>query len=353
MPLDLRRESILQIYCYMYEKLIKQLNNFDEILSQATPEHDCYSITKECFDPAIQEFGSNPPQIDDKNQLIEDLINKIGGLFVYKFSSNGDLLKSFNDFKDDVYNDMVFSLSKMDEFHELGKKISLECYSSFCSADYGGLKRATRINIEPNNTSEISCIPKKIEGTTDIYVKFGTDDFYLKKFVNLPFAFSHEYISHIHSANLFNETSLEHNCSFADGWLIYVAYRKYKKHLQADIANMDVLSHREHYLKSYIYDITSESAENRYVRKGYDLAEKFGEIVGEDSLDKVSFLLSTTDYDSIPAHTPLHTKSMFIINTWINHHLKKGENEKKEEIELFNLALEDEEPLKNLLDIMS
>lgn len=353
MPLDFRRESILQIYCHIYERLIRQLNIFDEILSQTTSEHDCYSITKECFDPAIQEFGKNPPQIDNKDQLIEDLINKIGGLFVYKFSSNSELLKSFNDYKDNIYNDMVFSLSKIDEFHELGKRISLECYSSFCNADYSGLTRATRINIEPNNNTEISCIPKKFEGTTDIYFKFGTDDFYLKKYISLPFAFLHEYISHIHSANLFNESSLEHNCSFVDGWLIYVAYRKYKKHLQVDIANLDVLSHREHYLKSYIYDITSDSVENKYVRKGYELAEKFGEIVGEDLLDKVTFMLSITDYDSIPAYTPLHTKSMFIINTWINHHLKKGKNEKKEEIELFDLALEDKDPLKNILDIMS
>jgi hypothetical protein len=353
MPLDFRRTSILQIYCHIYEKLIKQLNIFDEILSQTTSEHDCYSITKECFDPAIQEFGNNPPQIDNKDQLIEDLISKIGGLFAYKFSSNSELLKSFADFKDSVYDNMGFSLSKIDESHALGKRISLKCYSSFCNAGYGGLTRATRINIEPNNTTEISCLPRKSKGTTDIYMKFGTDDFYLDKYINLPFAFLHEYISHIHSAKLFNETSLEHNCSFADGWLIYVAYRKYRKHLQSDIANLDVLSHREHYLKRYIYDITSERLENRYVRKGYELAERFAEIVGEDLFDKVTFLLSITDYDSIASYTPLHTKSMFIIDKWINHHLKKGDKEKKDEIELFDLAVEDKDPLKTLLDIMS
>lgn len=160
--------------------------------------------------------------------------------------------------------------------------------------------------------------------------------------------------SHIHSAIFLNETSFEQNTLlFEDGWLIYVAYLKYNKCIQSDAISSIKLPHQMHYLNKYRYSILYSESGNKYARKGYELAEKFASIIGEDMFNKISFLLAVNDYDFLRGYSHLHVNFLTAVKKWLNKYSQMKDDERKDEIDLLALAIEDREPLKNLLDIMS
>lgn len=195
MPLDDKRQAILDVYCYLFECLIPQLDIFDEI-PDISSNCDCYAIARDCFDLGISQYGNNPPDSDDRNVLFEDLLDRILGLFVAKYSNKSDLTKTFQSFKDSVLQAPNFRSDKIDESHEVGKKLSGECYSTFCNSEYLGLKRMSKLLLTPGNKTEVSCIPKKNDGTSEVHLKFCVSDFNLMDYSNLPFYFFHEYLSH-------------------------------------------------------------------------------------------------------------------------------------------------------------
>lgn len=350
MPLDDKRQAILDTYCYLFEGLISELDIFDEIPDQAA---SCYTIVTDCFDLGISQFGNNPPDSRDRNVLLEDLLERILGLFVAKYSSKSELTEICRSFKDNVLEAPNFLSSKIDELHETGRRLSDSCYSIFCDSEYAGSKRMSNFSLSPGNRTEVSCIPKKHDGTSEVHLNFCVSDFNLMTYLNLPFYFFHEYLSHIHSAVFLNESFIEQNTLlFEDGWLIYVAYLKYKDYIQVD-ANTVMKLHKMHYLDKYRYSLLYSENGNKYARKGYQLAENLASIAGADICDKISFLLATNNYDSLAGYSHLHINFLSATKKWLSKCSKMKDEERKNEIDLLSLAIEDREPLKSLLDIMS
>ncbi|OGW18096.1 MAG: hypothetical protein A3G93_02935 [Nitrospinae bacterium RIFCSPLOWO2_12_FULL_45_22] len=349
MPLDPERQAILDIYCHVFEKLLGHLNIFE---TPSIIDCDCYAIVRECFDPAVKEFGKNPPLTNDKGVLLQDLLKKIEGLFSFNYSSHNDLLDSFQRYKYLVLNTPILSPTWIDNSQEIGERLSCQFYSQVSSQKYQGLERSVTIVITPSNKTFISSVPQKSGGISEICLTFGVADFDFKTYVNLPFYFFHEYLSHIHSASLFNECNLTQTSLFEDGWLIYIAHHKYENYIRSNPEFAEELSHKEHYLKSYIYSITDREKGNNHAQKGYELAERFAQIVGEELCHKISLLLAMHDYDSLPGYSFLHTKFLFIVNNWLPRYFKMGEDEKKDEVELMTLAIDDQEPLKSVLELM-
>lgn len=355
MSLDTKRQAMLDSCCHVYEKLFSELDRFDDLSAEDVSGIDCYSIVRVCFDPAIQEFGNNPPSSDDKLVLIEDLLNKIGGLFSFKFSNNLELLAFYQDLKKDILNSASVPANKIENFNDEAKKLSQTCYAQYCNSGYSGLSRDSNLIISPNNNTTVSCIPQKTTGISEVHLKFGTPDFSFTTYANLPFYFFHEYLSHIHTGRLFTEHNYEQTSAFEDGWLVYVGYQEFMKYLQSSTDSIKILllPHKEHYIKKYINSIAYGEEGNRYTQKGYDLAMKFDQLIGKDLFNKISFLLSSTNYDAISEYNPLHSKFLIIVNKWLRQNLPIQKKEDlHEKIDLLALAVDDENPIKSLLDVM-
>ncbi len=263
MPLDSKRQAILDVYCHVYEKLFDTLKTLNEVAAEISPNVDFYTIVTDCFDPAVKEFGENPPSTEDKSKLLIDLTNKITALFSFKFSSNPALLAFSEKFKTAILGS-VDPNNKIKDFNAEAEKISQTCYTQFCSTHYSGLNRVTELIKKPGNMTHVFCIPKKTVGISEINFEIGTVDFYFSIYVNLPFYFFHEYLSHIHSASLFCEFNCEPSI-FEDGWLIYVEQQEYMRYLHSHSLSVDALYCKEYYLNKYIYSLVSGEKENRYV----------------------------------------------------------------------------------------
>lgn len=351
MPLDTKRRAMLNVCCHIFEKLAGYLNVFEEA-SESSENCSCYKIVKECFDSAVCEFGKTPPDSDKTNILLNDLLDKIEGSFKLKYSSNQNILNAFQHFKNVALESSVSSLCMIEKFLEEGKKISCSCYSKFCPPEYQGAERNANLIIMPSKNTGFSSIPKKISGTSEIHFNYATAGFDFIVYINLPFYFLHEYLSHIHSANLFNENDSQQISSFEDGWLIYTAHHKYKKYIRSIPEFADNLYHKDHYLTKYISIVTNDD-DKLETKRGYHLANEFIDIAGTDIFCKISFLLSATDHNSLHGYSPLHTKFIILIRKWLNRYLKMTEKDKKDQVAFLELAIEDKQPIKSLLDIIS
>ncbi len=350
MPLDSRRHSsMLNTICHVYEKLTDHLDPFERV-SQSVKDCDCYAVVTNCFDPAIQKFCENPPPTENIENLLRDLLMRIGGLFNSQYSFYDDLLNSFQNYRETVLETTTSLSHKIENFQATAEELSLQWYSSYYSSTYQGLKRRARLNITPAKMTEVSSDPKKSEGVSEIHLRFGMDDFDFKTYINLPFYFFHEYLSHIHAANLFNEYTNQQISSFEDGWLIYVARQKYKKYIRSRSKITEILPcPEEHYLSQYVFSITDIIN----TRKGYELAREFSEIVGEDRFHDISAQLAATDYDFLKdSFSDLHAEFLFFVKKWIQRLSEVTYNDKKEKTEFLVPLIDKRKPLEDILKFL-
>jgi hypothetical protein len=352
MSLDAKRQAMLDSCCYVYKKLFSELGQFEDLCEGIVSGIDSYSIVRDCFDPAIEKFGSTPPSSADTTVLVEDLLNKIGLLLSFNFSNNHDLLTFFQTFKKDIINSAGSLPNEIESFHEEAKKLSCTCYARHCNPKYRGHIRSSNLIITPSNNTTVSCMPQKTIGTSEVHFKFGTSDFNFMTYVNLPFYLYHEYLSHIHTASLFTESNYAQTSSFEDGWLIYVGHQEYVRYLMSGTDPVGIRHHKEHYITKYIYSITSGEKHNPYTLTGYDLAKEFDRIIGNELFYKISFLLSSVSYDEIPEYNPLQFIFLRTVKKWLKNLQIRRSEDVQEKIDLLTLAVDDEEPVKSLLDVM-
>ena len=336
---------MLDIYCHVFKNLIDYLDHFDE----ASDEYNCYSIVENCFDLAIKEFGNNPIQREEKEFMLKDLLVKVYGIFLLKHSSHRDVLGIFEEYKRQVLSTSIIPTNLEDQ-HKVGKELSCKCYEGFCLKNYFGSKREAKLIIKPSNQFRISSSPNKIGGMSRIYFYFDPSNFTFGTYINLPFYFFHEYLSHIHSGKFFAEDNPERTCSFEDGWLVYTAYLWYNDYLNFQSKLKDV-RYKKHYLNKYTYQIVY-AQNNKYIQKGYELARDFNDIIGNELFYKISLLLATSDYDALPNQPYVHTKFLISVNRWMQHLSKLEVEQKEEAIEWLEIAIDDTEPLKTLFEAL-
>jgi len=345
MPLNSKRQAMLDIYCHVFGNLIGYLDDFEE----ASDEYDCYSIVENCFDLAIKEFGNNPVQSEEKGFMLKDLLDKIYGIFLLKHSSHKDVLAIFEKYKSRVLSTSIMP-TNLEDKKSVGQGLSCNCYESFCSKYYFGSKRGAKLIIEPSNRFRISSFPNKTGGMSKICFYFDPSNFTFGTYFNLPFYFFHEYLSHIHSGKFFAEDNPETMRSFEDGWLIYIGHLWYKNYLNSQ-SQLEDIRHRRHYLDKYINQIVYNQ-NNKYIQKGYELARDFNDIVGEILFYKISLLLASSDYDVLPNRPYVHTKFLISVDKWMQYFSKLELKQKGEAVGWLEIAIDDREPLKTLFEVL-
>jgi len=345
MPLSSKRQAMLDIYCHVFKNLIDYLDHFDE----ASDEYNCYSIVEDCFDLAIKEFGNNPVQSEEKGFMLKDLLDKIYGIFLLKYSSHKDVLAIFEKYKSRVLSTSIVS-TNLEDHKSTGQGLSCNCYESFCSKHYFGTKRKAKLVIEPSNQFKISSFPNKTGGMSKICFYFASSNFTFQHYLNLPFYFFHEYLSHIHSGKFSAEDNPERTCSFQDGWLIYTGYLWYKDFLNFQ-SQSENIRYRKYYLNKYTYQIVY-AQNNKYIQKGYELARDFNDIIGNRLFYKISLLLASSDHDALPNQPYVHTKFLISVNRWMQRFSELELKEKEEAVEWLEIAIDDTEPLKTLFEAL-
>jgi len=352
MPLNDRRQAMLDTFCHVYGILLDYFYDFDDAVYPHSA-WDGYRVVGDCINSAAQRFGRLPVESIEPVVLCEDLLGRIEGSFSLQFPSTSPVFSVLAAFKDAVLSVRIPSPADIDLFHDIGEKLSAECYRLICLPDSPNLCRPTNLVIVPSNRQRFSCQPNKRGGTSTITFEFSTSEFTFESFVNLPFYFLHEYLSHIHSAELFAEEGCsEASPPFEDGWLLYAAQRFYCQRLWHDLpSSLSHLEHRDHYATKYISQVT-EGSRNIWVQLGYQQAKNFEKIVGSDLFWKVTLLLATSPFNHLLECADLHQEFMVRIKPWIRRMSTLPDEKRSEGIELMTLAVEDSEPIRSLIDIL-
>jgi hypothetical protein len=359
MPLDDRHQAFFDVFCHVYSIWLDYFDELDDAVF-SHPDWNGYALVGKCLDPAAQKFGTLPADSIDPAVLCNDFLNRIVGSFTSEFPDTSPVLPVLESFREAVTSTELRSPADIDWFHDIGERLSAERYLTVCPPDSPCLCRQTEYTINPSNRHEIRCRPAEDEGISVIIIGFCTSDFTLERFLNLPFFFLHEYLSHIHSAELFAEglrLSAASVCSetpppFEDGWLLYAAHRFYAQQLLHDLtSSLSHTHHREYYVGKYIYRLTGDTT-SKMVEFGYRQAQSFEDIVGSDLFWNVTLQLATRPFDHISGCPDLHGEFMMHIKPWIRWMHSLAEEERNEHVELISLAMEDAEPIGCLLDIL-
>ena len=352
MSLDDRRQAMLDAFCHVYSILLDHLDDFDGA-DYPDSAWDGYRVVTECINPAAQKFGTSPVESIEPIVLCKDLLDRIEGSFSLQFPKTSPVFSALAEFKDAVLNVAIASPADIDLFRDIGENLSVDCYSLVCPPDSPNLCRPTDLAIVPKNQQKFCCQPNKRGGTSTITFEFCTSEFTFDSFVNLPFCFLHEYLSHVHSAELFAEQAgSEASPPFEDGWLLYAAQRFYCQRLWHDpsSSSLSYPNLREYYANKYIYQVTGDSGKVM-VQHGYQQAKMFENIVGADLFWKVTLLLAMSPFNHLPGWADLHHEFMISIKPWIRRMSALPDEERSEGIGLITLAVEGAEPIRSLLDL--
>jgi hypothetical protein len=352
MSLDDGRQAMLDAFCHVYGILLDHFDDFDDA-EYPDSAWNAYKVVTECINPAAQKFGTSPVESIEPIVLCKDLLDRIEGSFSLQFPKTSSVFSALAEFKDAVLNVAIASPADIDLFRDIGENLSVDCYSLVCPPDSPNLCRPTDLAIVPKNQQNFCCQPNKRGGTSTITFEFCTSGFTFDSFVNLPFFFLHEYLSHVHSAELFAEQGCsEASPPFEDGWLLYAAYCSYCQRLCHDFpSSLSYPNHREYYANKYIYQVTGDSGKVM-VQHGYQQAKMFENIVGSGLFWKVTLLLAMSPFNHLSECTDLHQEFMIRIKPWIRRMSPLPGEERGEDIELITLAVEDTEPIRSLLDLL-
>jgi len=323
MALDKRRQVILDTYCHIYQKLVDYLEKFE----QASGEYSCYAIVEKCFELGIQKFGENPLQKETKEALLMDLLKKIEGAFLLEYSSNDQLLNIFKAYKTDILNTSI-SAANIEEFQKIGERLSRKFYQTYVP-EYGGIERQVELEIKPDSCFKLCTLPNKKGGISKIVFYFCVTDFTFTHYLNLPFYFLHEYLSHIHSACFLAENSPTKKSVFEDGWLVYTACCLYKEYISSQV-------YKRHCLNKYFYTLK----DNNVFRVGYEWAESFQDLVGKELFMKISSLIATINYDALYKSDNIYcvqTEFWMRIKDWLRY-IANHPDKKEEAIGWLNIA---------------
>jgi len=352
MSLDDRRQAMLDAFCHVYGILLDHFDDFDDA-DYSDSAWDGYRVISECINPAAQRFGASPVESIEPIVLCKDLLDRIEGSFSLQFAKTSSVFSVLTTFKDAVLGMAIPSPADVDFFRDTGENLSIDCYQLACPPDSQNLCRVTDLVIVSRNQQRFCCQPNKRGGTSKITFEFCTSEFTFDSFVNLPFYFLHEYLSHVHSAELF----AEERCSealppFEDGWLLYAARSFYRQRLWHDPpSSLSHPYHRQYYANKYIYRVTGDSGK-AMVRHGYQQAEMFENIVGLDLFWKVTLLLAMSPFNHLLGCADLHQEFMVRVKPWIRQMSVLPDVERSEGIGLIALAVEDTEPIRNLIDVL-
>ncbi len=352
MPLDDKRQALLDVFCHCYERLLNHLDVLDAA-AQAHPEWDAYRIAKECLNPATEEFGSAEVKTLDLSTLCGDFLARAEGFIIGKFGSDSPVVGAFAECRETARVSPVSTQVDLTSWQRLGEELSREYYQDILPADSSNLAKAVKpVCIQPSKKQVVGCIPQKTGGASEITFNFASPEFVLQSYVNLPLYFFHEYLSHIHTAPLFGELHGPQK-PFEDGWLLYCIRAAYRNRLFHDPhSQLTHPLHREHYAGRYFQAQNDDASNEPWVPYGFELARCFETVVGSDLFRRATLLLAISAYNYFPGVPDLHGEFVKRVDQWLGKIATLPTQEKDAKVEHLARLLEEDEPLKGLMEFL-
>ena len=354
MPLDETTQVLLDVFCHCYEKLLEHLDALDDTV-QVHDEWSAYRVVKECVNQATKAFGSSLPESLDLSARCDDFLARMDDFIAGKLGRSSPATEIFAECQAAARASPVASRVDLTRWQRLGEELSRECYQAISPVDSPNLTRAVKpVIIEPSKKKVyVRCVPLQDDWESKITFYFASEQFTLQSYVNLPFYFFHEYLSHLHTARLFAESDPSSNRPFEEGWLLYLAHDLYCHRLLWDPhPALTHPSHRAHYADQYVQTQLDDISKEPWVPEGWRLADHFERIVGKDLLRRTSLLVASSPCDHFPGLPNLHWKFVERVKQWLDRIVTRSPREKEILLERLAALLQGSDPLEKLFDFL-
>jgi len=310
MSLDSLRQTTFDVLCHCFDGLLAHCELFEQAVSTKTSTRgwSLVRLAQACFDPAANKFGRTSKSTDPIEALT-DLLDLMTNAVEGQRPKNRELVATC-----DIYCETVIGLPlvsfDLSGPQAVGEELSRTFYTRFGEpGDH--LQRPVQFEAESDHQLGVCCLPEKQGKVSSLTFLFAPAAFCFGDFLNLPFYFLHEYLSHLHTAPMYADQFRKPHVfqgSFEDGWLIYNAFDLYWERLNGPA----FLGHEEirfEALDHYI-TVTKQEPENYLMQKGYDLAKWFHMQVLDRDTETFRYLsaqLALCPFDHLGA-ADLHTE---------------------------------------------
>ncbi|TEU12958.1 MAG: hypothetical protein E3J21_19865 [Anaerolineales bacterium] len=271
MSLDPLRQTTFDVLCHCFDGLLAYCEPFEQAIS--TQSWSLVQLAQECFDPAANKFGRTSKSTDPIEALT-DLLDLMTNAVEGQRPKNRELVAACDTYYKTVIELLLVPLD-LSGPQSVGEELSRAFYTRL-----GGpgdhLQRPVHLEVELDHQLGVCCLPEKQGKVSSLTFLFAPAAFCFSDFLNLPFYFLHEYLSHLHTAPMYADQFRKPHVfqgSFEDGWLIYTAFDLYWERLNEPT----FLGHeavRSEALDHYI-TVTKQEPDNHLMEKGYDLAKWF------------------------------------------------------------------------------
>jgi hypothetical protein len=306
MSLDPLRQTTFDVLCHCFDGLLAHCGPFERAVSAQS--WSLVRLAQECFDPAANEFGHTSKSrdlIEALTDLLELMAHEVGR----QRPKNRKLVAAYDTYRGTVI-ELTLAPFNLSEPQAVGEELSQAFYTLFGEpGDH--LQRPVRLEVELDHQLGVCCLPEKRGKVSPLTFLFAPAGFCFGDFLNLPFYFLHEYLSHLHSAPMYADQFRKPHVfqgSFEDGWLIYTAFDLYWERLN-EPAFLGREAIRFEALDHYI-TVTKQKPESYLMRRGYDLAKWFHMQVLDGDTEAFRYLsaqLALCPFDHLGAGD-LHTE---------------------------------------------
>jgi hypothetical protein len=354
MPLDGKGQALLDVFCHCYEKLLEHLDALDDA-AQAHDEWGAYRVVKECVNRATKAFGSSLSESLDLSARCDDFLARMDDFVAGELGRDSPVAGVFAECQAAARASPVTSRVDLTHWQRLGDELSKECYQAISPVDSPNLTRAVKpVLIKPSKKKVyVKCFPLQDDWESKITFYFAPDQFTLQSYLNLPFYFFHEYLSHIHTARLFAESDPSSNKPFEEGWLLYLAHDLYCHRLLKDPHSaLTHPLHRAHYVGQCVQTQLDDASKEPWVPWGWSLAGAFERIVGKDLLRRTSLLVASSPCDHFPGLPNLHWDFVRRAQQWMAWIVTRSLGEKEVLLERLAALFQGPDPLERLFDFL-
>jgi len=310
MSLDPLRQTTFDVLCHCFDGLLVHRDSFEQAVSTKTSTKgwSLVRLAQECFDPAANEFGRTSKS-EDPIEALTDLLDLMTNAVEGQRPKNRELVATCGIYRKTVIGLPLVSFD-LSGPQAVGEELSRTFYTRF--GELGDhLQRPVRLEAESDHQLGVCCLPEKQGKVSSLTFLFAPAAFCFGDFLNLPFYFLHEYLSHLHTAHMYADQFLKPRVFrgiFEDGWLIYTAFDLYWERLNEPT----FLGHEEIRFEALDHYITAtkQQPENYLMRKGYDQAKWFHMQVLDGDTEAFRYLsaqLALRPFDHLGA-ADLHTE---------------------------------------------
>ena len=353
MPLDEKRQALLDSLCHCYGVLLDHLDAFDDAARQHSEEWTAHRVVKECFNKATRILVSEstavavPALCDTFLSAAEDLVKA-------NLGRASEAAGAYAEYRRAVEATPATCQVDMTHWQLLGEELSAACYQIALPTTSSNLSRAVgAIRVEPSDRQGMRCMPRKHGGESEITFYFHPPDFVFQSYVNMPFYCFHEYLSHLHTAPLLAEATL---CDqpFEDGWLLYAAHRFYERSLREDPhGSLGHPLHRLHYAERYVQDLNHDAIKKPWVVYGFEQARNSEWLVGSDLFWRTSLLVASSPHDHFPdIRRGVQWEYMHRVKHWLDKVVTKAPEQQGGLLAELDSLLRGPDPLEDLFEFL-